>query len=245
MDIIEEYSACEALAEDKFSELPDEDSDEQGEQGEEETFEKLKEDVGADEIVEVKPPRGYKATDDEIIEAFREELEALNVSLGQRFRRDIKKIVKCDISRKRKSRSKLPRGTTPTTVVIDGKERTYVYRSSAMRNLFKSYQRKHYKHQCKEYDIEHIVKMFDYLANHYWKDLSAEEKDKVIEDKEEVDLFDYYLQLDVDGKREVFGNNTYYCMLIDEKLNKQAMPEHILASTCVKIPPQALPKQSS
>lgn len=96
------------------------------------------------------------------------------------------------------------------TAVIDGMQRSYVYESSMIRNVFISKQRAHYKNHCYERKIEYFTEMFMALINHYWKYKAKSMGKSIIEDNFEVNLFDYYFNVSRSDQSDIFRKNPYF-----------------------------------
>lgn len=95
------------------------------------------------------------------------------------------------------------------SAIIDGKEKTYKYRSAYLRNKFLSIQRDNYKIQCNEHKVQYILKMYNELAGHYWREVGRKIDDEEILTSP-IDLFLYYHELKDDEKASLFIGNKHY-----------------------------------
>lgn len=95
------------------------------------------------------------------------------------------------------------------TAMIDGKEKTYKYRSAYLRNKFLSVQRDNYKNQCNEHKVQYILKMYNELAGFYWREVGRKIDDEEILTSP-IDLFLYYHELKDEEKAALFIGNKHY-----------------------------------
>lgn len=95
--------------------------------------------------------------------------------------------------------------------VINGKEKTYKYRTSMLRGQFLDAQRDEFKRCCKNYGITFINEMFLILANYYWKvcakGLIGVDEDKLVEP---FDLIAWAGTLNKELLDEIFRRKPYY-----------------------------------
>lgn len=100
-------------------------------------------------------------------------------------------------------------------VNINGKYVSFLYKSSADKNLFKSYQLDNYKFQCNQLGIEYIYSMFNTLVCKYWATLTNTEKEEHINEKRVVDLIGFFKSINSTTKRREF----FTCSIYADMLN--------------------------
>lgn len=97
------------------------------------------------------------------------------------------------------------------TAMIDGKEKTYKYRTSLLRAKYLSAQRDNYKKVCRAKGMEFINDMFVLISGYHWKVIGkyyiGVEEDKI---EEPVDLVEYYRTQPQEVQDEIFRKKPYY-----------------------------------
>lgn len=157
---------------------------------------------------------------EEIMKEFEEGVEMLYIQINEKYNNDFRDKVKITVRPNNKYKQIKKKAIKNVALVIDGKERVYVYKSAGHRNKFRSDQREYYKECCKNYDIPYIDKMYDTLVRFYWKISSEEQKDSLIENKPNINLIEFYNTIDEYIRVQIFTVNPYYASLIKTtKLN--------------------------
>jgi len=115
----------------------------------------------------------------------------------------------------RKPRGIRKQSNVQYTALIDGKEKTYKYYNTYLRNKFISVQRDYYKMQCRKCRVDYIGDMFTQLAGHYWK-MVGKKLDEETLTSEPIDLCQYYRDLREHEKVGLFAGKTHYINLVNK-----------------------------
>lgn len=172
----------------------------------------------------------------DLLKIFKDRVDELYKLIGEETGKDVAALIRCDISLvpvnssseqdnlesivyssdevtpplnegKKKSDRKY-------TVVIDGKEKSYVYEMSMWRNKFMSIQRPHYKNRCHELQMEFIPVMYTSMINYYWKKMRKSNGEFLSQSEDEINLIDFYKSLKKSEQDDMFIKNPHYHSLI-------------------------------